>query len=264
MTLCIAHKNKKGGIEFWSDSRLNYSNQEPIDMAVKVVSYPIVVTEIKNPSEFDYRNDWGMCFAGGGQTIYYIKDFIIENLKNIEYSEDLFELTADKISEYINKIYVIACNKFVDKLSMKNGGCILLTTGLCPKDKVFKTYKYLIKYDNNKLISIPKEIFINDDSDFVFIGSGATKARELLKSKIDRPYDIMKKIIDEDLVSSVGGQIQFGETKNLDFKIKGVAKTVSNQTITQLRGVDLYGELFDYTTDLKPNTSFAINLNEIK
>jgi hypothetical protein len=234
-------------------------------MAVKVVSFPVLITELKTPNEFSYRNDWGICFAGGGQTIYYIKDFILENLKHLEYYDDLFVLTAEKIAKYINTIYQLACNKFIDKLSAKEGGCVLITTGLCPLDLRFKTFKYLIKYDSEKntFISDFEEILINEN--YCFIGSGSSKAKELLDSGIKTPYKIIKKIIDENLVSSVGGQIQFGENVNLDFKIKGVAKIEENKTITQLRGVDLYDtDLFDYVTDLKPTTSFLINLNEIK
>lgn len=263
MTLCISKINKKGNVEFWTDSRLNYSNNTTIDMGIKVISYPVTIYNILDKTSPDYNQNWGMCFAGGGQTVYYIKDFITENLKNLEYSPDFFDISADIISNFISKIYQIACQKFIDKLTAQEGGCVLLTTGYCPIKRQFITYKYIIKipidYDNIEI----EKIELKDDIDF--IGSGTLKAKELYEQGLTNPYQIMKKIIDENLVHSVGGQIQFGETVNMDFKIKGVIKTEQNKVITQLRGVNLYDNLiFDYTKDLKPTTTFLVNLDEIK
>jgi hypothetical protein len=264
MTLCIANINNKGNVEFWSDSRLNYGDNNPIDMAVKVVSFPVIIYNINDKSTPDYNQNWGICFAGGGQTIYYIKDFILENLRNLEYSSDIFDITANKISNYIRVIYKIAVQKFVDKLSLDDGGCELITTGFCPKEKRFITYYYTIKFPIDDWDDI--EIIVNELTDKIkFIGNGKYVAQKLYDDGLKNPYQIMKKIIDENLNNKVGGQIQFGENVNLDFKVKGVAKIENHKTITQLRGVDLYDvNLFDYTQDLKPTTSFLINLKEIK
>lgn len=263
MTLCISKISRNGNVEFWTDSRLNYSNNTTIDMGIKVISYPVTIYNILDKTTPDYNQKWGMCFAGGGQTVYYIKDFITENLKNLEYSSDFFVISADVISNFISKIYLIACQKFIDKLTLDEGGCMLLTTGFCPSKREFITYKYSIKFPINfEKIEIEK-IELKNDIDF--IGSGALKAKELYEQGLTNPYQIMKKIIDENLVQSVGGQIQFGETVNLDFKIKGVIKTEHNKVITQLRGINLYDtNIFNYTQDLKPTTTFLVNLDEIK
>ena len=89
----------------------------------------------------------------------------------------------------------------------------------------------------------------------------------LFEGGIKHPYKLMKKIIEDNSIPKVGGQIQFGENVNLDFKIKGVGKIdeISGKPSLQLRGVDLYDdEIFDYKTTLKPGTKFLVNFSEMK
>jgi len=265
MTLCIAWKNKKT-IEFWSDSRISFENGTNVDLAVKVVKIPINLYKI-NEDIPTYKFDWGLCFAGGTNTIYYIKDFIVENLLRLEYFDSKVDVSTELIVEYVKKIYKIACSKYVLTLQ-KQGACQLIIGGYCPQKNEIRVFKLsFIEFNSTDGVDEAKieviELF-NKDNTIEFIGSGRSKADDLYKKGLRTPNKILEKIINENLVDSVGGQIQCGVFEYLNFDVKGYSYTNDNKTTYTLRGVETYDpKLFNSFNDVHPRLKYLVDLSKI-
>jgi hypothetical protein len=265
MTLCIAWKNRNT-IEFWSDSRISFDNGSHVDLAVKVVKIPINLYKINEDSP-TYKFDWGLCFAGGTNTIYYIKDFIFENLLRLEYFDSKVDVSAELIIDYVKKIYQIACSKYILTLQ-KQGVCQLIIGGYCPKENKIRVFKLsFIEFNStdgiDEAVIETLELF-GDDKNIEFIGSGKDKADDLYKEGLKTPNKILEKIIDENLVDTVGGQIQCGVFEYLNFDIKGYSYTKDNKTSYTLRGVETYDpKLFNSFNDLHPRLKYLVDLSKI-
>jgi hypothetical protein len=266
MTLCIANINDKGIIEFWSDSRISFENGTHVDLAIKVVKVPINLYKIQETTP-SYKFDWGLCFAGGTNTIYYIKDFIYENLLRLEYFDDKVDVSADLIIEYIKKIYQIACDKYILTLQ-KQGVCQLIIGGYCPQKNKIRVFKLsFVEFNSNSgvdeaVINVV-ELF-NDGQNIEFIGNGTTQADFLYKIGTKAPNKILEKIISENKVDSVGGQIQCGFFEYLNFDIKGYSHIKDNKTTYTLRGIETYNsKLFNSFNDLHPRLKYLVELTRV-
>ncbi len=265
MTLCIAWKNK-GIIEFWSDSRISFADSKNhVDLAVKVIKVPVNIYKV-NEDEPSYKFDWGLCFAGGTNTIYYIKDFIYENLLRLEYIDSKVDISADTIVGYVTKLYRLAISKYVTHLQ-KQGVCSIIIGGYCPHENRIRVFKLsFIDFDSTDGVDRANiecnELFLKGDIEF--IGSGSAEAMRLYNEGITKPNDILEAVINSNKVPSVGGQIQCGIFEYMKFDIRGYSYTSDNKTSYALRGIETYDpELFNSVNDLHPRLKYLVDLSKI-
>lgn len=224
MTLCIAWKHSSG-IYFASDSRISLPRDNKIDLGIKVLPIPIRIfepAETGNVPPLIYEHTLGMCFAGGALTGYIVKESVQEALRGLQAIPGHTDFSFEGICKLVMKFYEHACRTIGEQLF--NRGLIeMLLGGYCPEQKRIRVFKFSVDITDAKLDTSLMEVFTN--SPVVLLGSGKRAAENLLRSKNYPPpryLRVLKDVIQDENVPSVGGYIQFGEFVSPDFELKGV------------------------------------------
>lgn len=250
MTLCIAWKylNK---IHFASDTRITFGRDRYTDIGIKIFSIPVKIFSETNKetgqSSLDYDHTIGMCIAGSLYNAYIVKESVYEVLQHLQYITHFTNISMDGISKVIFKFYEHISSKLILNVG-RDAIAELFLGGYCSFENKIKIYKYAFNPADS--IFSCEEILSNDGIEL--LGSGSVKANEILadNQNINR-FKLLKEVINDTNVSSVGGNIQYGTFKKNDFLVKGVQdyELDSNGHVKIkmiLRGTDLYEGEFTY------------------
>ncbi len=223
MTLCIAWKDLNG-VHFASDSRASFSNNTSFDHCVKVVSVPMKIYgplsgSDKYPEQV-YEQNIGMCFAGSFLGAYTIKETLIHTLASLQVIPGITDVSMDQICKLIMKFYKLVTDKLTNVI-YNEGLSKLIVTGYCPKQNMVRTF--LFNFTTSPTVTTSYEEILLKVGDIEFVGSGATTAKSKFNSLVSTPpLEILKEIIKDKLVDSVGGAIQYGSLALRNFRVYGI------------------------------------------
>jgi len=232
MTLCLAWK-QGDSINFASDSRLTESDKTVLtNYASKIFKINVEIYEnlpeifSGEPERSLHQTTYGLCFTGSYLNGSLLADTIDNFLSNIliggqsDISIDSLSNIAFAIYKQVNtQLLVIHGDK---KLSE------VLFGGYCLKTNEFKLYKFSPKERvQNQSVEFQKEE-IRLDNQTILIGdnNAKQKAEELLKNvNVDYThYHVLRDIINDKELLTVGGNIQVGQFKPNKFKIHGISE----------------------------------------
>lgn len=212
MTLCIGWK-EKGELHFVSDSRISFPNNSPFDEAIKIVPVRIEI-DMMNPytgSDEDlFHGDIGMCFSGSTVNAFALREALYDRVRGLL----MPSFTFDQIAKQIFEQYVTVSKSLCNSLASSKGKSALFITGFCYETQSTKAFK-LSPVSSTTNDYEYHEILLND-GDFELIGSGSKVAGELAQqiskeaSLSDAMPDILKQVIDNAAIDSVGGRIRYG------------------------------------------------------
>lgn len=230
MTLCLAWQ-QDDEVFFASDSRLTESNQRTItDEATKIFRigveiYGAIPSETPNVEEkLLHRTNFGFCFTGSYLNGSLLADTMEEVLSSIQCISDI---TIDNLSAIAFAIYKQVSTQLI-QIHRENGLSEVLLGGYCPVSKEFKLYKFYSKsIIQGGLICFQKDT-IEMNGTPIFIGDNLAKneAKKLSK-KIDRHYSyfhLLREIIKNKDIPTVGGNIQAGVFRLANFKTNGIVE----------------------------------------
>lgn len=251
MTLCLAWRHD-GDIHFASDSRISFGGGNYVDVGVKVLSLPV---KIYHPLELDkeyvptYTFTLGICYAGDVISIYNVNESLREVLQNLQFDPRHANISMNSICNIISFFYENVSRKICEQLR-EDGISLFMVTGYCLKDKLQKTYKFTLDISDYPIKAKYEEI-LNKDGEYEVIGSGKSKAEEIIKNNSPDYFKVLQTVIEDKSVSSVGGAIQYGVATNEhhDFETYGLAYTVKDQegyldSKLILRGIEVYNGEF--------------------
>lgn len=252
MTLCIAWRTKNN-INFSSDSRLTFKSskkEEYSDIGIKVFSVPVKIyssiDSVTNSQTLDYDYNLGLCFAGQTMNAYIVKETVYEVLQRLQYTT-FTDYSMEGIVSLVNKFYEHTSRKLCEILRDR-GLAEFFLTGYCPKDKELKAFKFFLDTTEFPICAKTKRILTN--SEVEFLGSGSKSASDILDEnpKINK-FQLLKKVIKDEKIPSVGGNIQYGNFDvNNSFSIKGVEDYEETNEVYPirrkllLRGTELYDQ----------------------
>lgn len=255
MTLCIAWK-ENNQIHFSSDSRATMGLTE-FDHCVKVVSVPVKIlgpinSADKYPDQI-YEQNIGLCFAGSFLNAYTIKETLIHTLSSLQAIPGITDVSMDQICNLISKFYDFISQKLSQSL-FDQGLAVLLVTGYCPKMNKVRTFKFSFQV-NTHITTSYTEILLNND-EIEFVGSGSTKAKNIFKDLLSTPpLEVLKDVISDDAIKSVGGAIQYGEIHSRNFKVYGIIDFFVDESNKEIKtgfyynGINLSGNPYSVNWD---------------
>ncbi len=256
MTLVIANR-LKNHISLSSDSRISFGAAGHIDYGIKIFTVPISIyspTSFKtNITNLDYNYKLGLAVVGSAINAYTVKESVFEILQNLQYIPGYTDLSMKGIADLVFKVF----NKTtldLGNIIQQSGICELILTGYCPEKNALRVYEFFCDTSTYPIRPGYKEILISDGMEF--FGSGATEAENIyhLNNKLS-PFHIVRQVINEGKVNTVGGGIQYGEFVSNNFKVYGVEDYLLNgdgsfkEYIYTLRGINLYRDEFECGDD---------------
>lgn len=230
MTLCIAWRR---GRETYlvSDSRLTndgslVTNDANKIFKIKVEIYAPVSSEIPNAvEEIIYQSTFGLCFAGSYINGSVLADTIEEVLSNIQ-ATPYSDTSIDNLSDIAFVVYTRVSTQLM-QLHRQSGLSEVLFGGYCPSTEQLKFFKFSPKFEPDKLLDFEKqEVQITEQATFIGDSSAKQKANSLLH-KLDNDYSyfhLLREVINDDSVPTVGGNIQAGLFRPNNFKTYGIAE----------------------------------------
>lgn len=257
MTLVIARKNIDGQVILSSDSRISFSDSEYIDYGVKIFR---ISTKIYSPTDHEtkqqklvYDQTLGLAITGSAVNAYTVKEILVEMLQNLQYAPGYTDFSLEGIAKLIRKVLSMT-NTDLGAIMNKRGLSQLILSGYCPNTLNIRTFKFEFDYTSYPVKTDYKEIL--SDPGVEFFGSGKTEAELLYKENNSlSPYHIIKRVIKEAKVPTVGGGIQAGEFENNNFKILGIEDYSVDESgyfedyLLTLRGITLYKNEFETGMD---------------
>lgn len=252
MTLVIAHKTGKQ-ISLSSDSRITFGTAGHIDYGIKIFTVPVKIyspTRAEtNTSDIVYDYKLGLAIVGSAMNSYTVKESVFEILQNLQYIPGYSDLSMDGIASIVFKVFNKTTLDF-GQLMQKNGISILVLTGLCPISAKIRVFKFYCDITNYPIEPSYEEILKDDGVEF--FGSGKTEAEIIYKDNPAlSPLHIIRQVIKEGEVETVGGGLQYGEFEYNNFRIFGVEDYSLNtdgtfkEYLYTLRGINLYKDEFE-------------------
>ena len=230
MTLCLAWK-QGSEIYFASDSRLTdgvggiTTDDATKIFEINVKIYGAVRSEAPDePEPLLHQTTFGLCFAGSYLNGSIIADTIEDVLSNLQGALPYSDFSIDNLMEIAFVVYKRVSEQLMH-IHREKGFSEMLIGGYCPETSEFKLYKFspLVKYP---IEFLKEEVKVVGHGILLGDSIATAKARTLL-SKINHDYThfhLLREVIRDDSVPTVGGNIQAGIFKRKRFKTCGIAQ----------------------------------------
>lgn len=252
MTLCMVWK-ARGNIIFLSDSRLTFGIPTS-DTGIKVVRIPFNIFEPGSPGQdpkLILSGDLGMTFAGSSAVALMMKEALAEVVFQIQGIPNYHDLDMNGISDLIFRGFKVTAQSIGAAIFEGNLTTVIFA-GYCPTENRLRAFRMDVDKSNQCRIN---EILLHE-GEIETIGSGKKQADAMLPNiPNDRNMvEIMKEVIQDPTVDSVGGNIQYGSFFGTRFQPYGVIELANNQKgVHYWRGpLDLNGSDFDEDKGLLP------------
>lgn len=231
MTLVIARK-KDNIISLASDSRLNYGDLRTFDFGIKVSAIPVKIYgpyDENHNRTVAYEQKIGFAVTGSTTAAYTVKEYMYGVLTNIQYTPGYTDLSMKGIANFVLKFYIKICTE-LSVLFREDGICEIILAGFCPRLQKCRAFMLSADIKSYPVHYYQKEILESNEDNMLFFGSGKVEANKL---KEENPkyssLNILRNVIANHEVSSVGGSVQYGKVDLGDFLISGIVE--SNPTL---------------------------------
>lgn len=256
MTLVIAHR-LNNHISLSSDSRISFGSSGHIDYGIKVFSVPVKIysptSSETNITNLDYDYKLGLAVVGNAINAYTVKESVYEILQHLQYLPGYTDLSMEGIAGLVFKVFK-KTTLDLGNIIQANGICELILGGYCPIQNKVRIFKFSCDTSTYPIRPFHEEILITDGIEF--FGSGKIEAKKINTQNIFfSPLHIIRQVINDGNVTTVGGGLQYGEFVINNFTIYGVENYELNDDGTfkeylyTLRGINLYKDEFERDDD---------------
>ena len=220
MTLVIAHR-LNNQISLSSDSRISFGTAGNIDYGIKIFTVPVKIfsptSSETNITNLDYNYKLGLAVVGSAINAYTVKESVYEILQNLQYLPGYTDLSMEGIASLVFKVFEKTTLDLGD-IIQQNGICELILSGYCPIQNKIRIFKFSCDTSNYPIRPFFEEILI--DNGIEFFGSGKTEANNIHTNDPNlSPLHIVRQVIRDGNITSVGGGLQYGEFIINNFKI---------------------------------------------
>jgi hypothetical protein len=165
-------------------------------------------------------HEWtiGLAFAGSFVTSYTVREILLELLPRAQVVSEQISPSLAFVVSVVAKVFEDVTRQ-VGRSLFEEGTAELLVGGRCPVAKELQLFHIKAEVSEELVFTTAKE----DLRKPVFIGSGARRARELMTEDNGRDLLVLlRQVIRDENVPSVGGPIQIGEFRDREFRILGI------------------------------------------
>jgi len=232
MTLCLAWR-RGHEIYFASDSRLtDAENRVLTDDATKIFKvsveiYGALPSNTPHAIEpLEYQTKFGMCFSGSYLNGSILADTMEEVLSNIQASP-YSDISIENLSEIAFAIYKQVSRQLM-QLNRERGAAEVLLGGYCFVTNEFKLYKFYPKplLPGHEVEFEKQEIPLERQTIFLGDNMATAKAMSLLPNVSNKfsHFHLLREIIKDSNITTVGGNIQAGLFRPNTFKTYGIVE----------------------------------------
>lgn len=227
MTLCLAWRTHSEAY-FISDSRLTGEYTVVTDDSPKIFKITVRIFDAA-PSDqapkIIHQTNFGMCFTGSYMNGSIFADSTEEVLSNLQAIPQYSDITIDNLSEIAFSIYKQISKGLVD-IHQAGGLAKVLFGGLCPVTSMFKLYEFGVDPHGLNGIEYTKRELQYKADELIIMGDGkAEREAERLRQEEPKPatpFHILRTIVKDAHIPSVGGPIQVGVFSHGGFQLNGI------------------------------------------
>jgi len=260
MTLCIVWRDGSN-IKFVSDSRISFGSVTS-DFCFKVVRIPFNIYGPEEPGgtkPLISSGDLGMAFAGSAVGALMVKEALAELIFCMHFGpnfRDSDDYGMDSIADFVFRAYEVISKDLCETIGDPGRTCIVFG-GHCVIQNKLRAFRIETDYQNQR----HKREVLKENGDMEIFGCGKDAARKLMPSgatELDI-IDVLKRVINDYSVSTVGGNIQYGSFAGARFQPAGIAELSDrnergDSVAHYWRGpLDLNGSDFDQACGLVPD-----------
>lgn len=230
MTLCLAWKQGEK-VFFASDSRLTQGDTRITDIATKIFKIGVEIYGTRDAEAPDlqeqllHRTNFGFCFTGSYLNGSLLADTMEEVLSNLQGAPEISDLSINNLSDIAFTVYKQISTQLME-INREKGRSEVLLGGFCPVDHNFRLYKFSSSIGQS--INFIKEEIALQDRGLILIGdqNAKDKANELAEDLSGQytHFHLLRDLIKDTDVPTVGGNIQAGLFSSSDFKTYGIAE----------------------------------------
>lgn len=228
MTLCLSWKTQTEAY-FISDSRLTGVFRNVItDDSPKVFKINVRIFDAPPADEAPkilYQTNFGMCFTGSYMNGSILADSTEEVLSNLQAVPQYSDTTMDNLSEIAFSIYKQISSGLV-QIHQAGGLSKVLFGGLCPVTSMFRLYEFGFDLYGPDGIEFTKKELQKQAGELIVIGDGDAQREALRLWETDpkpaTPFHVLRRIINDSQIASVGGAIQVGVFNSDGFQLNGL------------------------------------------
>lgn len=236
MTVSILWRSD-GRLHLASDSRMSFGTAGATDIGVKVMRLPIRVRgcdlDDKGALTVLFAQTYGFAYAGSLSNAATFKQFIEDLLLDVQYVDRDTPLSFDVICDFLCHFSERISTEVVSCLA-KNGQYTFLLAGYCPSAKRLRGAVFSLAQDAGRSVASYQEV-AQEEGQVVAVGTGATEFQKHIAGQEVSCRSVLlalNKVIDEGLVDSVGGDIQYGSFgKNRDFSVSGITRISTEEAV---------------------------------
>ena len=208
-----------------SDSRLTIATNSYADVGIKVLALPYRILEPSNAdTDFDrpvaFKGELGLCFAGSAVNSLMIKESVATLLLELQYAPGYTDVSLEGICKFIFTAYKAISKQICETAVGRNGVADFIICGHCQISDTPRAFKFATDLSNTHSLN---EVLLNSEHEF--LGSGASH----IDAGKEAPHPlyyfrVLRDVISDDSVPSVGGNIQYGVLHGNAFKTYGIVE----------------------------------------
>lgn len=258
MTVSILWRSE-GRLHLASDSRMSFGTAGSTDVGVKVMRLPIRIlgcdTDEAGELNILFARTYGFAFAGSLSNAATFKQFIEDLLLDVQYVDTGTPLSFERICDFLCHFSERISTEVVSRLA-EQGQYTFLLAGYCPLAQRLRGARFTLAQDAGRSVASFEEV-AQEDGQYVAVGSGKTEFEKHIAGQAVTWRSVLlalNKVIDEGLVDSVGGDLQYGSfRKDGNFSVSGIMRISveeaddgdrhygpSEERVFKYRGFELY------------------------
>ena len=227
MTLCLAWKDNSK-YYFSSDSRLRNESGIITDKASKIFKINIKILGPSNRENPNAENkillesSYGLCFAGSYLNGSLLADTMNQVLTNLQGAPNFSDFSFSNLSNIAFNIYKQVSTQLME-INQINGLSNVLFGGYCIEKSKYIFYEFGFKV-NTQIDFYKNELNDNDFPKYIGDNSAKEKATELAQNLGTNysHFHMLRDIILDTEINTVGGDIQTGIFENKQFDTHGI------------------------------------------
>jgi hypothetical protein len=225
MTLCVVRRRKQQ-VQIATDSRLNLGEGGSADIGVKLMALPLRLYEPRMEGdntvpEPEYSRTLGLATVGSVSTTYIAKQLLETVLSSLQFVPGVTDISMRGIAEVCARVLRNVSRNVCKALAERGEGQLVLV-GRCLATEQARVFILTVDSTGYPLDVVITEFTEEDEPRF--LGSGAHAAERASSRHSAFPFHVVREVIRDPAVKSVGGNVQFGvlDADDSDFRIRGV------------------------------------------
>lgn len=173
-----------------------------------------------------FAQTYGFAYAGSLSNAATFKQFIEDILVDVQYVDTATPLSFEAICDFLCHFSERISTEVVSRLA-QHGQYTFLLAGYCPSAQRLRGARFTLAQDAGRSVASHEEV-AQEDGQYVAVGSGATEFEKNIAGQEVSWRSVLltlNKVIDEGVVDSVGGDLQYGSFgKNHNFTVFGITR----------------------------------------